>query len=102
MTYNEFIRTVSERTGIPFRLVRKTFDEGIDVIGETTYSQRRRVEIRNFGIFSTRVASGRNVCLNNVSNFNSYTKFQFKPSSHFTKKHRTVIGEILAKKSGTK
>ena len=94
MSYNEFIGTVSMNTGVPEPIVRKIFDEGIDVIGATAYDKHRCVEIRNFGVFFTRVAPGRNVCLNNVSNFDSYTKFQFKPSSHFTKKHRTLIGEI--------
>jgi len=93
MSYTEFIRAVAEKTGVPENLVRKLYDEGISIIGDETYDGRS-VELRNFGIFSTKPAQGRNVKLNNVSCFGSYTKFQFKPSSHFTRKNRIRIGEL--------
>lgn len=93
MSYTEFIRAVAEDTGVPEKIVRKIYDNGIDIIGKNAYCGRQ-VEIRNFGIFGTKKAQGRTVHLNNVSDFSSYTKFQFKPSSHFTKQNRIAIGEI--------
>lgn len=93
MSYTEFIKAVAEDTGVPENIVRKIYDDGIDVIGKNAY-RGRQVEIRNFGIFGTKKAQGRNVQLNNVSGFDSYTKFQFKPSSHFTRQNRISIGEI--------
>lgn len=103
MSYMEFIRTVANNSGLADDLeqpkdvicdiVRKIYDTGIDVIGENAY-QGRSVEIRNFGRFSTKKAQGRKVKLNNVSKFSSYTKFQFKPSTHFTRLNRAVIGEL--------
>lgn len=93
MSYAEFIKVVAEDTGVPDDIVRKIYDDGIAVIGKNAYSGKQ-VEIRNFGIFGTKKAQGREVQLNNVSGFNPYTKFQFKPSSHFTKQNRIAIGEI--------
>lgn len=93
MSYTEFIRAVATKTGIPENIVRKAYDEGIDIIGKNAY-KGTKVEIRNFGIFSTKKAQGRKVQLNNVSKFKPYTKFQFKPSSHFTRQNRISIGEI--------
>ena len=94
MSYTEFIKTVAEITRIPEDVIRTAFDTGIDVIAENAYQKGRVVEIRNFGTFKTKHVEGRNVLLNNVSSFGSYTKFQFKPSSRFTKQNRKVIGEI--------
>ena len=94
MSYAEFINAVAINTGIPEKIVRQIYDSGIDVIGKETYVNGRSVEIRNFGVYKTKKAQGRNVQLNNVSKFNGYTKFQFKPSSHFTKINRANIGEI--------
>jgi nucleoid DNA-binding protein len=93
MSYTEFIKSVAIATGVPESIVRKIYDEGIIVIGKNAYSGRQ-VEIRNFGIFGTKKAQGREVQLNNVSGFCPYTKFQFKPSSHFTRQNRIAIGEI--------
>lgn len=93
MSYTKFIKAVAKKTGVPENIVRKIYDEGIGIIGKETYSGQS-VEIRNFGTFSTKKAQGRNVKLNNVTKFNSYTRFQFKPSSHFTRQNRKSIGEI--------
>lgn len=93
MSYTEFIKAVAEDTGVPENIVRKIYDGGINIIGKNAY-RGRQVEIRNFGIFGTKKAQGRAVQLNNVSGFGSYTKFQFKPSSHFTRQNRIAIGEI--------
>lgn len=94
MSYTQFIKAVAKNTGVPENIVRKVYDDGIDVIGKNAY-RGRPVEIRNFGIFGTKKAQGRNVQLNNVSGFSAYTKFQFKPSSHFTRQNRMTIGEIV-------
>ena len=93
MSYTEFIRAVAEKTRIPEDTVRQVYDEGSEIIGVETF-KGRSVEIRNFGVFKTKKVQGRNVKLNNVSAFKPYTKFQFKPSSRFTKQHRAAIGEI--------
>lgn len=93
MSYTEFIRAVAEKTRIPEEMIRQVYDEGSEIIGVETF-KGRSVEIRNFGVFRTKKVQGRNVKLNNVSTFKPYTKFQFKPSSRFTKQHRTAIGEI--------
>lgn len=93
MSYMEFIRTVSDESGYDEEIVRQIYDKGIGIIGQNAY-QGRSVEIRNFGRFSTKKAQGRSVKLNNVSKFSSYTKFQFKPSTHFTRSNRALIGEI--------
>lgn len=94
MSYAEFINAVAQKTGVPKDIVRNIYDSGVTVIGHETYEEGREVEIRNFGVFRTKKAQGRNVQLNNVSKFASYTKFQFKPSSHFTRQNRIGIGEI--------
>lgn len=95
MSYTEFIKAVAAETEVPESVVRRIYDTGVRTIGENAY-QGRCVEIRNFGVFGTRKAQGRNVRLNNVSTFNPYTKFQFRPSSHFTRSNRRLIGEIKA------
>lgn len=93
MSYTEFIKAVAEKTRVPEDTVRQVYDEGSEIIGNETFNGRS-VEIRNFGVFKTKQVQGRNVKLNNVSTFKPYTKFQFKPSSRFTKQHRMAIGEI--------
>jgi nucleoid DNA-binding protein len=93
MSYTQFIKAVAENIGVSEDIVRRAYDNGIEVIGTNAY-RGRPVEIRNFGIFGTKKAQGRNVQLNNVSGFDAYTKFQFKPSSHFTRHNRMLIGEI--------
>lgn len=99
MSYAEFIKAVANDTAVPDSIVRKVFDSGVQIIGNTAYKEKKDIEIRNFGVFGTKIAQGRKVSLNNVSNFDSYTKFLFKPSSHFTKSFRTDIGELKSQNS---
>ena len=93
ISYAEFIEVVAKKTGVPENIVRRIYDVGVSVIGHESYGGKS-IEIRNFGVFSTKKAQGRNVQLNNVSSFEPYTKFQFKPSTHFTKFNRKRIGEL--------
>ena len=93
LTYAAFIKQLASLTNEDEDCVKKIFDAGVDLIGKQAYAGKV-VEIRNFGSFRTKKTQGRKVALKNVSEFSAYTKFQFKPSNHFTKMNRIRIGEI--------
>ena len=93
MSYADFLNNVSQKTELPIDIVKNVFDTGVTIIGHNAY-RGTPVEIRNFGVFQTKVVQGRDVSLNNVSSFGNYTKFTFKPSCCFTKRNRADIGEI--------